>query len=134
MTLRYTEVAKTPTLDERAVFLDRLRVVEARSLLTIGLGPDSSFFARAGLDVTAVDDATALPSGPFDGVFAVDVSGDEAWPAIRSVLQPGGLLFVSASTDLVGPLARIFEVIDFHTVEVGGRRFRSATLVRPLDG
>jgi cyclopropane fatty-acyl-phospholipid synthase-like methyltransferase len=44
-------------LEERAAFRDRLRVVEAATLLEIGAGTgqDSAYFADSGLTVTAVD-------------------------------------------------------------------------------
>ena len=170
-------------LDERAVFLDRLLVAEARSLLEIGAGTgqDSVFFADAGLDVTAVDLSPEMvrkcqekgltaavrdvkhldfPSESFDAVFTLNCllhvpNADlpEALSAIRTVLRPGGLLFVglwggesvegvrpedqrffSFRTDeeLFGYLSRSFEVVEFHTIEDGGHHFQSATLVRPL--
>ena len=111
-------------LDERAAFLDRLLVAEARSLLEIGAGTgqDSVFFADAGLAVTAVDLSPEMvrkcqdkglsaavrdvkhlnfPDESFDAVFTLNcllhVPNDdlpEALSAIRAVLRPGGLLFV----------------------------------------
>jgi SAM-dependent methyltransferase len=111
-------------LDERAAFLDRLLVAEARSLLEIGAGTgqDSVFFAEAGLDVTAVDLSPEMvrkcqdkglsaavrdvkhlnfPDESFDAVFTLNcllhVPNDdlpEALSAIRAVLRPGGLVFV----------------------------------------
>jgi SAM-dependent methyltransferase len=111
-------------LDERAAFLDRLRVAEARSLLEIGAGTgqDSVFFQDAGLDVTAVDLSPEMvrkcrdkglsaavrdvkhldfPEESFDAVFTLNcllhVPNDdlpEALSAIRAVLRPGGLVFV----------------------------------------
>jgi SAM-dependent methyltransferase len=170
-------------LDERAAFLDRLWIAEARSLLEIGAGTgqDSLFFADAGLDVTAVDLSPEMvrmcqekgltaavrdvkhlefPPESFDAVYTLNcllhVPNDdlpEALSAIRTVLRPGGLLFVGLwggeSTEGVRPedrrffsfrsddelfahLARFFEVVDFHTVEDKGHHFQSATLVRPL--
>lgn len=111
-------------LDERAAFLDRLRIAEARSLLEIGAGTgqDSVFFADAGLTVTAVDLSPEMvrkcrekglsalvrdvqhldfPDESFDAVFTLNcllhVPNEdlpEALAAIRAVLRPGGLLFV----------------------------------------
>ena len=111
-------------LDERAAFLDRLQVAEARSLLEIGAGTgqDSVFFRDAGLDVTAVDLSPEMvrkcqdkglsaavrdvqnlkfPDESFDAVYTLNCllhvpNADlpEALSAIRAVLRPGGLIFV----------------------------------------
>jgi SAM-dependent methyltransferase len=111
-------------LDERAAFLDRLLVAEARSMLEIGAGTgqDSVFFADAGLTVTAVDLSPEMvrrcqdkglsaavrdvkhlnfPPESFDAVYTLNcllhVPNEdlpEALSAIRAVLRPGGLLFV----------------------------------------
>jgi SAM-dependent methyltransferase len=111
-------------LDERAVFLDRLRAIEAKTLLEIGAGTgqDAVFFAEDGLDVVAVDlspemialcrakgleayerDFLHLGFEPasFDGVYAMNCllhvpNADlpEVLRAVRDVLKPGGLLYV----------------------------------------
>ena len=111
-------------LDERALFLDRLRAVQAKTLLEIGAGTgqDAVFFAEDGLDVVAVDlspemvahcrakgleayerDFLHLGFEPasFDGVYAMNCllhvpNADlpEVLRAVRDVLKPGGLLFV----------------------------------------
>jgi SAM-dependent methyltransferase len=174
-------------LDERAVFLDRLWIAQARSLLEIGAGTgqDSVFFADAGLDVTAVDLSPEMvrkcrekglsaavrdvkhldfPPESFDAVYTLNCllhvpNADlpEALSAIRTVLRPGGLLFVGlwggessegvrpddeqepkrffsfrSDEELFGYLSRSFEVVDFHTISDEGHHFQSATLVRPL--
>lgn len=110
-------------LDERAAFLDRLRVVEAKTLLEIGAGTgqDSVFFREAGLEVVAVDLSPAMVERcrakgleayardflhlgfvekSFDAVFAMNcllhvpnVDLPEVLRAVRSVLKPGGLFF-----------------------------------------
>jgi SAM-dependent methyltransferase len=111
-------------LDERAAFLDRLRAVEAETLLEIGAGTgqDSLFFAGEGLDVTAVDlspemvercrakglrayvrdvlDLGFEPAG-FDAVYTVNCllhvpNADlpAALTAIATVLRPGGLCYL----------------------------------------
>jgi SAM-dependent methyltransferase len=111
-------------LDERVVFLDRLRVVEAKTLLEIGAGTgeDSVFFASARLSVIAVDlspemvtrcrdkgleayerDFLHLGFEPetFDAVYAMNCLlhvPNEDLPsvlrAIRDVLVPGGLFLM----------------------------------------
>ncbi|AGL14402.1 class I SAM-dependent methyltransferase [Actinoplanes sp. N902-109] len=110
--------------DERAAFLDRLRAVEASTLLEIGagVGHDSRFFADAGLDVTAVDiapghvercrakgvraevrDVLHLGFAPasFDAVWSMnclvhvpDQDLPAALRAIHDVLVPGGLFYL----------------------------------------
>jgi SAM-dependent methyltransferase len=110
--------------DERAAFLDRLRAVEASSLLEIGAGTghDSRFFADAGLDVTAVDIAPehvercrakglraevrdvlnlGFAPGSFDAVWSMncllhvpDKDLPAALRAIHDVLAPGGLFYL----------------------------------------
>jgi SAM-dependent methyltransferase len=111
-------------LDERAAFLDRLRAVEAKTLLEIGAGTgqDGLFFAEEGLDVTAVDlspemvewsrakglrayvrDVGDLGFEPdrFDAVYTVNCllhvpNADlpAALAAIAAVLKPGGLVYL----------------------------------------
>jgi SAM-dependent methyltransferase len=111
-------------LDERAAFLDRLRAVEASSLLEVGAGTgqDSVYFRDAGLDVVAVDLSPEmvrrcaekgikalvrdvkrldLPPNSFDAVWAMNClvhvpNADlpQVLREIRSVLRPGGLFFV----------------------------------------
>jgi SAM-dependent methyltransferase len=111
-------------LDERAAFLDRLRAVEAATLLEIGAGTgqDSAFFAGEGLDVTAVDlspemvercrakglrayvrDVLNLGFEPasFVAVYTVNCllhvpNADlpAALTAIATVLRPGGLCYL----------------------------------------
>jgi SAM-dependent methyltransferase len=111
-------------LDERAVFLDRLRATGAGTLLEIGAGTgqDGVYFRDEGLDVTAVDlspamvelcrakglrayerDVLHLGFEPesFDAVYAMNCllhvpNADlaEALLAVRTVLKPGGLFFV----------------------------------------
>jgi SAM-dependent methyltransferase len=111
-------------LDERAVFLDRLRAVEAKTLLEIGAGTgeDSVYFQDEGLDVVAVDlspemvarcrakgleayarDFLRLGFDPdsFDAVYAMNCllhvpNADlaEVLRAVRTVVKPGGLFFV----------------------------------------
>jgi SAM-dependent methyltransferase len=111
-------------LDERAAFLDRLRVAEARTLLEVGAGTgqDSRFFQDEGLDVTAVDlspamierirgkgvralvgDVTSLGFGEseFDAVYTFNsllhvpnASLTAALSGIRTVLRPGGLFYL----------------------------------------
>jgi SAM-dependent methyltransferase len=111
-------------LDERLVFLDRLRVVEAKTLLEVGAGTgqDSVFFRSGGLSVVAVDLAPEMVSRcrdkgleayerdvlhlgfepeTFDAVYALNClvhvpNADlpSALLAIRTVLVPGGLFFL----------------------------------------
>jgi SAM-dependent methyltransferase len=112
------------TLDERAAFLDRLRAVEAKTLLEIGAGTgqDAAFFSAEGLDVVAVDvspemvarcrakgveayerDFLHLGFDPasFDAGYAMNCllhvpNADlpEVLRAVRTVLKPGGLFYV----------------------------------------
>ena len=111
-------------LDERAAFLDRLRTVEAKTLLEIGAGTgqDSVFFADEGLRVVAVDLSPEMVErcrakgleayardflhlgfepGSFDAVYAMNcllhvpnTDLPEVLRAVRTVLKPGGLFFV----------------------------------------
>jgi SAM-dependent methyltransferase len=111
-------------LDERAVFLDRLHAVEAKSLLEIGAGTgeDAVAFRDEGLDVVAVDlspvsvarcrakgleayerDFLHLGFEPesFDAVYAMNCllhvpNADlpQVLAAVRTVLRPGGLFYV----------------------------------------
>ncbi|MCA2213014.1 class I SAM-dependent methyltransferase [Jidongwangia harbinensis] len=111
-------------LDERAAFLDRLRVAEARSLLEIGAGTgqDAAFFAAAGLRVVALDASPEMvarcrgkgleahvrdarrpgfPPASFDAVFTLNCllhvpNADlpEVLRAVRDVVRPGGLVYV----------------------------------------
>jgi SAM-dependent methyltransferase len=111
-------------LDERAAFLDRLEVVEAKTLLELGAGTgqDSVFFADAGLRVVAVDlspemvarcrakgieayerDFLRLGFEPatFDAVYAMNClvhvpNADlpAVLRAVRDVLTPGGLFYL----------------------------------------
>jgi SAM-dependent methyltransferase len=110
-------------LDERAVFLDRMRVAEARSLLEVGAGTgqDAVYFAEAGLRVVAVDASPAMvarcrakgveahvrdvlglgfPPASFDAVFTMNCllhvpNADlpTALDALRDVVRPGGLVY-----------------------------------------
>lgn len=111
-------------LDERAAFLDRLRVAEARTLLEVGAGTghDSAWFQAEGLAVTAVDPSPAmvaltaakgvparvadvlhlgLPESSFDAAYSLNAllhvpnaDLDDALGAVRTVLTPGGLFFL----------------------------------------
>jgi SAM-dependent methyltransferase len=111
-------------LDERAAFLDRLRVVEAKTLLEIGAGTgqDGVYFQDEGLDVVAVDlspemvaicrakgleayarDFLHLGFDPdsFDAVYAMNCllhvpNADlaEVLRAVRTVIRRGGLFYV----------------------------------------
>ena len=111
-------------IDERAVFLDRLLVAEAKSLLEIGAGTgqDAVAFRDEGLDVVAVDlspemvercrakgveayvrDVLHLGFEPasFDAAYAMNCllhvpNADlpHALEAVRTVVKPGGLVYV----------------------------------------
>ena len=111
-------------LDERAAFLDRLRVAEARTLLDVGAGTghDSAWFQAEGLRVTAVDPSPAmvsltaakgvparvadvlrlgLPESSFDAAYSLNAlvhvpnaDLDDALGAVRAVLVPGGLFYL----------------------------------------
>jgi len=111
-------------IQERDAFLDRLRAIEAKSLLEIGAGTgqDALFFQESGLTVTAVDLSPAMVErcrekgiqayardflhlgfapASFDAVFALNCllhvpNADlpEVLRAIREVLAPGGLFFL----------------------------------------
>ena len=109
---------------EREAFLDRLRAIEAKTLLEIGAGTgqDAFFFQESGLAVTAVDLSPAMVErcrekgipayvrdflalgftpGSFDAVYAMNCllhvpNADlpKVLLAIREVLVPGGLFFL----------------------------------------
>jgi SAM-dependent methyltransferase len=111
-------------LDERAAFLDRLRVAEAKTLLEVGAGTgqDSAWFQGEGLAVTAVDLSPEMvaraaakgvsahvrdvlhlsfPEASFDAVYSLNAllhvpnaDLDDALRAVRAVLKPGGLFFL----------------------------------------
>jgi len=171
-------------LDERAAFLDRLRAVQAKTLLEIGAGTgqDAVFFADAGLDVVAVDlspemvarcrakgleayerDFLHLGFEPasFDAVYAMNCllhvpnrDLPAVLEAIRTVLRRGGLFFIGvygaaesaegpiddeydpprffswrSDEQLLGFATAGFEVVDFHTLDVGNHyHFQSLTL------
>jgi hypothetical protein len=113
-------------LDERFVFLDRLQVVEAASLLQIGT--DTDWFAGNGLQVTTAAEGWSHPAESFDAVFAI---GEVDLAAVREVLRPGGLLFVGVWTDQEQIFAYVrehFDPVDVHTVQ----GFQAITAVRPL--
>ena len=120
-------------LDERAAFLDRLRVIEASSLLEVGAGTgqDGVYFRDAGLRVVAVDLSPemvrrcrekgleaqvrdvkhlGMPVGSFDAVWAMncllhvpDADLPAALREIRSALRPGGLFYVGLGSEPSGP-------------------------------
>jgi SAM-dependent methyltransferase len=111
-------------LDERAAFLDRLGVVEAKTLLEVGAGTgeDGVYFRAEGLAVVAVDlspkmvalcrakgleayerDFLHLGFEPdtFDAVYAMNsllhvpnADLPSVLRAIRTVLVPGGLFYL----------------------------------------
>jgi len=111
-------------LNERAAFLDRLRVAEAKTLLEVGAGTgqDSAWFQAQGLAVTAVDPSPqmaarieakgvpalvtdvlhlGLPESSFDAAYSLNAllhvpnaDLDDALRAVRTVLAPGGLFFL----------------------------------------
>jgi SAM-dependent methyltransferase len=111
-------------VEERALFLDRLRAVEAKTLLEIGAGTgqDAVFFAEEGLDVVAVDLSPEMVAfcrakgleayerdflhlgfepGSFDAVYAMNsllhvpnADLPEVLRAVRTVLKPGGLFYL----------------------------------------
>jgi SAM-dependent methyltransferase len=174
---------------ERAVFLERLRSEGTTRLLEIGAGTgqDSAFFRDENLDVVATDLSPAMvercrakgldarvmdfmnldfPAGSFDAAYAVNcllhvpnLELPAVLGAIRTVLRPGGVLFVGVyggesregvvETDKHDPkrffavrtddelkdfVASQFEVLDFHTVDLGpapGWHFQSVTARRP---
>jgi SAM-dependent methyltransferase len=108
---------------ERDAFLDRLRTIEAETLLEIGAGTgqDAAFFRDSGLDVTAVDLSPAMVElcrdkgiqayardflhlgfepASFDAVYGMNCllhvpNADlpDVLRAVRDVLVPGGLFF-----------------------------------------
>ena len=159
---------------ERAAFLERLRSEGMTRLLEIGAGTgqDSAFFRDENLDVVATDLSPAMvercrakgldarvmdfmnldfPAGSFDAAYAMNcllhVPGLDlpaVLGAIRTVLRPGGLLFVGVyggesregpiETDKHEPkrffalrtddelkalFTSRFEVLDFHSVALG---------------
>ncbi|GGK93204.1 class I SAM-dependent methyltransferase [Mangrovihabitans endophyticus] len=111
-------------LDERAAFLDRLQVTQARTLLDLGAGTgqDSAYFQDAGLSVVAVDLSPEMTArceakgitayvrdflhlgfqpSSFDAAYAMnsflhvpDADLAEALTAVRTVVRPGGLFFL----------------------------------------
>jgi SAM-dependent methyltransferase len=111
-------------VEERAAFLDRLRVTEARTLLEVGCGTgqDSVYFQQQGLEVTAVDLSSSMvertrakgikadvrdvldlgfPESSFDSVYSLNTllhvpNADlgAALTSIRAVLAPGGLFYL----------------------------------------
>jgi SAM-dependent methyltransferase len=150
-----------------------------------GAGQDSQFFAASGLSVVATDNSPGmvaccvargldarvadfldlgLPPASFDAVYAMNCllhvpNSDLAAVllALRSVLRPGGLLYVgvwagdgsegpadrdwhvparffSRRTDeqLISAVSPLFEIIDFHVRDLGADRFQSMTLRRPV--
>ncbi|MBA2891746.1 class I SAM-dependent methyltransferase [Nonomuraea soli] len=172
-------------LAERAAFLERVREDGGRRLLEVGAGTgqDSAYFLANGLDVVAVDlspemvercrekgvDAHVMDflhldfaPGSFDAVYAMNCLlhvPDEDLPAvldaIRTLLRPGGLLYVgvygggtlrgegpydgddhdpprffSFRTDeeLQAFTSGSFRTVDFHVVGVDALRFQSLTL------
>jgi len=159
---------------ERAAFLDRLRSEGMHRLLEIGAGTgqDSEYFRNGDLGVVATDLSPAMvdrcrakgldarvmdfmnldfPVGSFDAVYAMNcllhVPNSElpaVFGTIRTVLRPGGLLFVGVyggesregvvETDKHEPkrffavrtdeelkdfVASQFEILDFHPVDLG---------------
>jgi SAM-dependent methyltransferase len=122
---RDAQVKDAWKLNERAVFLDRLRVIEADTLLELGAGTgqDGVYFRDEGLRVVAVDlspemvrrsaakgleahvrDFLHLGFAPrsFDAVYALNSllhvpNHDlaDVLRAVRDVLKPGGLFFVA---------------------------------------
>jgi len=159
---------------ERAVFLERLRSEGTTRLLEIGAGTgqDSAFFRDENLDVVATDLSPAMvercrakgldarvmdfmnldfPAASFDAAYAMNcllhvpnLELPAVLGAIRTVLRPGGLLFVGVyggesregvvETDKHDPkrffalrtddelkdfVASQFEVLDFHAVVLG---------------
>jgi SAM-dependent methyltransferase len=111
-------------VEERAAFGDRLRVIEATTLLEIGAGTgqDSAYFAENGFAVTAVDLSPEMvrrcqdkgllayerdvlhlgfEANSFSAVYSVNCllhvpNADlpDALLAIREVLAPGGLFYL----------------------------------------
>lgn len=111
-------------VDERAAFLDRLRVADARTLLEVGsgTGQDSVYFQQEGLEVTAIDLSPSMvertrakgikadvrdvldlgfPEASFDAAYSMNTllhvpNSDlgAALTSIRAVLVPGGLFYL----------------------------------------
>ena len=159
---------------ERAEFLDRLRSEGMHRLLEIGAGTgqDSEYFRNGDLGVVATDLSPAMvdrcrakgldarvmdfmnldfPVGSFDAVYAMNcllhvpnLELPAVFGTIRTVLRPGGLLFVGVyggesregvvETDKHEPkrffavrtdeelkdfIASQFEILDFHPVDLG---------------
>ncbi|WP_433797118.1 class I SAM-dependent methyltransferase [Actinoplanes sp. CA-252034] len=177
-------VTKDPwKLGERQAFRDRLAPGARLLEVGAGTGHDSLFFQQEGLAVVAADlspemvercrakgvDAHVMdflhldfPAGSFDAVYAMNCllhvpnrDLPTVLAAIRTILRPGGLLFVGVygGESAEGPLdgdqhvpprffswrtdeqligfatAAGFEVADFHPVDTGrGHRFQSLTL------
>lgn len=180
--------AKEPwKVAERRAFGQRLAPGARLLEIGAGTGQDSAYFRDEGLAVVAVDLSPAMvgycrargieahvgdflhlgvPAGSFDAVFAMNCllhvpNGDlpAVLAAIRSVLRPGGLLFIGVygrNPSAEGPLhndwhapprffsfrtdeqllafatAAQFDLVDFHTTDVhNGESFQSLTLRRP---
>lgn len=175
-------------LAERSAFLDRLQESGCRRLLELGAGTgqDSVFFQRSGLSVVAVDLSPVMvercrqkgvdahvrdflhldfPPESFDAAYALNCllhvpnrDLPAVLVAIRTVLKPGGLLYVGvygSAEGAEGPLAddqhdpprffswrtdeeiqrfasEVFDVVDFHALTAGPDRFQSLTLRRSL--
>jgi SAM-dependent methyltransferase len=177
-------------LAERQAFRDRLTPGARLLEVGAGTGQDSEFFQREGLSVVAADLSPAMvehcrakgveahvmdflhlafPAGSFDAVFAMNCllhvpnrDLPDVLTAIRTVLRPGGHLFIGVyggAETSEGPIdgdehvpprffswrtderllafagAARFDLVDFHPVDTGrGFRFQSLTLRRPQQG
>ena len=146
-------------LDERAVSLDRLRVVEAKTLLEIGAGAgqDAVFFAEEGLDVVGGGfcrrrcgalRAKGLEAyerdflhlgfepGSFDAVYSLNsllhvpnADLPDVLRAVRAVLKPGGLFYVGVGVAVAGGRLRRGHPAAEAVLRVADRR--GAVPVRP---